>query len=143
MKLSLLALATAAAALVSSPAQAQPAIIQTQLDSAIVLMGNEGFTPADEPVTGTLAQGDDEEFELDLQSGVSYFIVGVCDGGCSDLDLVLTDESGEEVESDREMDDVPMLVLEAESTGSYVLSVQMATCSSSSCHYGVRVFQQR
>lgn len=143
MKLSLLALAAAAAALVSSPAQAQPAIIQTQLDSAIVLMGNEGFAPADEPVTGTLAQGDDEEFELDLQSGVSYFIVGVCDGGCSDLDLVLTDESGEEVESDRELDDVPMLALEAGSTGSYVLSVQMATCSSSSCHYGVRVFQQR
>ena len=143
MKVSLLAIAATFAALVASPAHAQPAIVQTQLDSAIVLMGGQGFAPADEPVTGTLAQGDDEEFELDLQSGVSYFIVGVCDGGCSDLDLVLTDASGDEVESDRELDDVPMLAVESERTGSYVLSVQMATCSSSQCHYGVRVFQQR
>lgn len=143
MKLSLLALAAAAVALASAPAHAQPAIVRTQLDSAIVLMAGQGFAPADEPVVGTLAQGGDEEYELDLRSGVSYFIVGVCDGGCSDLDLVLSDASGEEVDSDRELDDVPMLALEAERTGSYVLSVQMATCSSSQCHYGVRVFQQR
>lgn len=143
MKLSLLAFAAAAVALVSTPAQAQPGVITMQLDSAVSMMANEGFLPADEPVTGTLAQGDDEEFELDLQSGVSYFIVGVCDSDCSDLDLVLTDERGDEVESDRELDDVPMLVLEAERTGSYVLSVQMATCSTRVCYYGVRVFQQR
>jgi hypothetical protein len=142
MKLSLIALAAVAAALFSSPAQAQPAIITTQLDSAVVLMRGNGFTPADEPVNGTLPQGEDEEFELDLEEGVQYFVVGVCDGGCSDLDLVLTNRAGEEVESDREMDDVPMLAIEGQS-GSFVLSVQMATCSSAECHYGVRVFRSR
>lgn len=142
MKLPFIALAAAAAALLSTPAQAQPAIITTQLDSAVVLMRAQGFTPADEPVHGTLAEGADEEFELDLESGTNYFVVGVCDGDCSDLDLVLTNSSGEEVESDRELDDVPMLAIEGQS-GSFVLSVQMATCSVEPCHYGVRVFRSR
>lgn len=142
MKLPYIALAAVAAALFSTPAKAQPGIVTTQLDSAVVLMRAQGFTPADEAVRGTLAEGADEEFELELESGTNYFVVGVCDGGCSDLDLVLTDGSGEEVESDRELDDVPMLAIQGQS-GNFVLSVQMATCSSSECHYGVRVFQSR
>jgi hypothetical protein len=142
MKLPYIALAAIAAALLSSPAQAQPQIVSTQLDSAVVLMRAQGFTPADEAVRGTLAEGDDEEFELDLEAGSNYFVVGVCDGGCSDLDLVLTNSSGNEVEADRELDDVPMLAIEGQS-GSFVLSVQMATCGSSECHYGVRVFRSR
>jgi hypothetical protein len=142
MKLPFIALVAAAAALFSTPAQAQPQIITTQLDSAVVLMRAQGFTPSDDPVQGTLPQGEDEEFELDLEAGSTYFVVGVCDGGCSDLDLVLTSSSGEEVEADRELDDVPMLAIENQS-GSFVLSVQMATCSASECHYGVRVFRSR
>ena len=141
MKLPLIALAAVAAALVSAPAQAQN-IITTQLDSAVVLMRGQGFTPADDPVLGTLAQGDDEEFELELEAGSQYFVVGVCDGDCSDLDLVLTDSDGDEVEADREMDDVPMLAIDGQS-GNFVLTVQMATCGARECHYGVRVFRSR
>lgn len=141
MKLSFIALAAVAAALLADPAQAQREIVTTQLDSAVVLMAGQGFAPSDDPVMGTLAQGDDEEFEVELESGNQYFVVGVCDGGCSDLDLVLT-RGSEEVEADRKLDDVPMLAISGES-GTFVLSVQMATCSSSECHYGVRIFRSR
>lgn len=139
MKLRLIALA-AAAVLFSSPAQAQD-IIASQLDEAVNIMGGDGFTPADEPVTGQLAQGGDEEFELELNSGNRYIVVGVCDGDCSDLDLVLTNGSGEEVEADRELDDVPMLAIQGQG-GTFVLKVQMATCEAAQCRYGVRVFRQ-
>lgn len=141
MKLSFIALAAAAAALLADPAQAQREIVTTQLDSAIILMAAEGFTPSDDPVMGTLAQGDDEEFEVELESGSQYFVVGVCDTGCSDLDLVLT-RGDDEIESDRKLDDVPMLAI-ADQSGTFVLSVQMATCESSQCHYGVRIFHKR
>lgn len=141
MKLSFIALAAVAAALLADPAQAQREVVITQLDSAIVLMAGNGFSPSDDPVMGTLPQGEDEEFEVELDSGSDYFVVGVCDSGCSDLDLVLT-RGSDEVEADREMDDVPMLTLEGQG-GSFVLSVQMATCSSSECHYGVRIFRKR
>jgi hypothetical protein len=142
MKLPFVALAAIAAALVSAPAQAQEEIVTTQLDSAVVLMAGQGFTPADDAVRGSLDEGEDEEFELELEAGLQYFVVAVCDGDCSDLDLVLTDSDGEEVEADREMDDVPMLAIEDQS-GTFVLSVQMATCSANPCYYGVRVFSKR
>lgn len=141
MKLSFIVLAAVAAALLADPAQAQRQIVVTQLDSAVVLMAGQGFSPSDDAVVGTLPQGEDEEFEVELDSGSQYFVVGVCDGGCSDLDLVLS-RGDDEVEADREMDDVPMLALQNQS-GTFVLSVQMATCSSSECHYGVRIFRKR
>ena len=134
-------LLAAAALLVSTTAEAQANIIRLQLDSAVVLMRAEGFVPLDDAVTGTLGEGEDEEFEIDLEAGVTYMIVGVCDGDCSDLDLVLSDDEGEEMEADREMDDVPMLAVENTSDVEAVLTVQMATCSTAQCHYGVRVFR--
>ena len=142
MKLPFIALAAIAAALVSAPAQAQEEVVTMQLDSAAVLMAIEGFTPADDAVRGSLDQGEDEEFELELEAGTQYLVMGVCDGDCSDMDLVLTDSDGDEVEADREMDDVPMLAIEGQS-GTFVLSVQMATCSANPCYYGVRVFSKR
>lgn len=142
MKLPYIALAAIAAALLSTPAQAQPGIVTTLLDSAVVLMDGNGFVPADDAVRGTLPEGEDEEFELELEAGSQYFVMAVCDGECSDLDLVLTNSSGEEVESDRKMDDVPMLAIQGQS-GTFVLSVEMATCASDECHYGVRVFRNR
>lgn len=141
MKLSYIVFAAVAAALLAGPAQAQREIVVTQLDSAVVLMAGQGFVPSDDAVVGTLPQGEDEEFEVELASGSQYFVVGVCDGGCSDLDLVLS-RGSDEVESDRKLDDVPMLAISGES-GTFVLSVQMATCSSSECHYGVRIFRNR
>lgn len=141
MKLSMMALAAGVALLCASPAQAQPQIVSTQLDSAVVLMGGNGFVPVDNAVTGALPQGEDEEFEVDLEAGTQYMVVGVCDGGCSDLDLVLT-RGGEEVQADRQLDDVPMLAINDQS-GTFVLSVQMANCSSSECHYGVRIFRKQ
>jgi hypothetical protein len=134
-------LLAAAALLVATSAEAQASLVRTQLDSAVVLMRGQGFVPLDDAVTGTLATGADEEFEIDLEAGVTYMVVGVCDGGCSDLDLVLSDDDGEEMEADREMDDVPMLALENTRNVEAVLKVQMATCSSAQCHYGVRVFR--
>ncbi len=140
MKLRSLLLA-AAALLVATTAEAQANIVRTQLDSAVVLMRGQGFVPLDDAVTGTLATGADEEFEIDLEAGVTYMVVGVCDGGCSDLDLVLSDDDGDEMEADREMDDVPMLAIENTRNVEAVLKVQMATCSTAQCHYGVRVFR--
>lgn len=134
-------LLAAAALLVATTAQAQANVVRTQLDSAVVLMRGQGFVPLDDAVTGTLAAGQDEEFEVELEAGVTYMVVGVCDGGCSDLDLVLTDDEGDEMEADRELDDVPMLAVENTSNVEAVLTVQMATCSTAQCHYGVRVFR--
>jgi hypothetical protein len=141
MKLPVIALAAVGAALAfAAPAHAQPQIIRTQLDSASVLMRNEGFRLQDDIVSGDLREGEDEEFELELEGGKTYIIVGVCDGDCSDLDMALTTSGGDDVDSDFEEDDVPMVMVEVPSNATYHLRVQMATCSVEPCAFGVGVF---
>ena len=140
MRLSFLALGAIAAALLSAaPAAAQPSAVQTQLDSASTLMGREGFSAQDDFVTGQLEAGEDEEFELELEGGKTYVIVGVCDNDCTDLDMALTTAGGDDVDSDYELDDVPMVMVEVAEGATYRLKVEMATCDGN-CHYGVGVF---
>lgn len=141
MKLPVIALAAFAAALLfAAPAAAQPEIIRTQLDSAGVLMGSNGFRIQDDIVSGDLRTGQDEEFELELEGGKTYIIVGVCDGDCTDLDMALTTSGGEDVDSDYEDDDVPMVMVEVERGATYNLKVRMAACSVEPCAFGVGVF---
>lgn len=141
MKLSYIALAAFAAALLSSPAQAQADVVTRQLDGVVAGMAERGFVPLADAIMGTLAAGGDEEFELELE-GNDYAVMAFCDNGCTDLDLALADEDGDEVESDRADDDYPVLTL-ASQRGTFVLSVEMAACSRAECHYGVRVFRKQ
>ena len=130
----------AAATFVPRAAAAQD-IIATQLDSTAVLMAAGGFVPSDDAVRGDLATGEDEEFELEMRAGMNYVIVGVCDGDCTGLDLVLTDAAGQEVIPDYALHDVPTIALEGR-TGTFVVTVRMATCGSDSCDFGVQVFHR-
>jgi len=139
MKPYFLALA-AAALLLAAPARAQEDLIATQLDSATVLMAGSGYQPLSDVVRGTLPAGEDEEFPVELRAGVRYVILGVCDGGCSDVDLVLVDAAGGEAGADRELDDVPVVSFQAPADGRYVVKVEMATCGTGNCGYGVRVY---
>jgi hypothetical protein len=139
MKLSLFALAAAAAVLFSAPAHAQPGVVTMQFDTAEVKMQAAGFSPVDEMVRGTLEAGADEEYELELGDG-SYVVVAYCDNSCTDIDLVLS-QGGREVDSDVAADDYPVVTVENQ-PGTYVLTVRMATCEGD-CHYGVRVFRQQ
>lgn len=141
MKLPVIALAALGAALLfAAPAHAQPSVVTTQLDSAVTLMGNQGFSKQDEFVTGNLQEGEDSEFELQLDGGKTYIIVGVCDGDCTDLDMALTTASGEDVSSDFKDDDVPMVMVEVAQGATYNLLVRMAACSVEPCAFGVGVF---
>lgn len=141
MKLPFIALAAVAVSALFAPteARAQGDVIRIQLDSAAVLMRGQGFQLQDDVVTGDLGSGQDEEFELELEAGRTYIIMGVCDNSCSDLDMSLTTSGGADVDSDYELDDVPMVSVEVERSGTYRLKVEMATCTGS-CDYGVAVF---
>ncbi|HEY7770282.1 hypothetical protein, partial [Longimicrobium sp.] len=131
MKLKTLAPALACAALFcATPARAQQgqALVRVLLDSATTLVENQDYEEARAPVFGRLEEDQDEEFQLRVRAGHTYVFVGVCDENCSDLDIVVTDEDGDELESDVELDDTPMVVLEAEETTTITVTVSMATC---------------
>ena len=142
MKLKPLSLALACAALfcaTPAPAQQGQGLVRVLLDSATTLVENGDFEEARGPVFGHLEEDQDEEFQLRVRAGHTYIFVGVCDENCSDLDIVITDEDGDELESDVELDDTPMVVLEAEETTTITVKVSMATCRDD-CHYGMGMY---
>lgn len=133
-----LATATLALAVLTGPAAAQnasgAAIVAAQLDAVTTDMG---LTPGAR-VTGRLASGRSQMVNIQAPGGQVYFI-GVCDENCRDFDLLVRDSSGRELDRDHELDDVPIVALQA-AAGTYTVEVSMADCTGE-CHWGVGVFR--
>jgi hypothetical protein len=122
-------------------------LVVRQLDHAGEMVRADGHTDANvlprNQVIGVLEDGATSYVEIRLQQGVEYFFAGACDQDCNDLDLRLyLSEDFEEVASDVETDDVPLLSFKAPSDGAYLLGVDMADCDEEICYYGFRVFQK-
>jgi hypothetical protein len=137
--LSLVAMCVAAA----SPASAQSAIVEEQLDSAVVMMRSQGLELQGPFRSGALSDGEETNIQVELQAGREFIIVGVCDADCDDMDLALADATGTRLASDFELDDVPMVSAAISRTGTYQLTVLMPSCSINPCGYGVAVFASR
>jgi hypothetical protein len=145
MKRSLSALfALAAIPLVSSAASAQSnewmTQVRRQLDGAGTSLRSRGYTLSHEIKTGSLNQSANEDYTLDLDAGTEYQILGFCDNDCSDVDLTLFDAAGNEVDSDLQVDDYPVVSVAPTHSGRYRVRVTMATCTAEPCYYGVGVY---
>jgi hypothetical protein len=99
-----------------------------------------GYSMTHQIFTGSLNNGASEMVEVNLDIGTSYQIMGACDNDCSDLDLVLYDPAGNQLSSDLEMDDFPIVSTAARRSGAYKVKVTMAHCSAEPCRYGLGVF---
>lgn len=80
---------------------------------------------------------------LTLFAGRPFLIVGVCDNDCSDVDLVLENQEGVELASDRAADDLPLIRFTPSTTTTYWLKPIMHTCGVDHCGYGIGVFVQQ
>jgi hypothetical protein len=127
----------------AAPAAAQSEtqqILVSQLEAATALMENDGFRPYTEFGYGRLGEDGKAVFTLVLEGGRSYAILGVCDEDCDDLDLELAEVDGNVVDSDFELDDVPIVTVDVPYGATFNLSVIMAACDASWCGYGIGVF---
>lgn len=113
--------------------------VEAQLD-ALRAGQLEGFEPLLGPEIDALAPDEVMSYELEMERGVSYMIVGVCDADCDDLDLALYDDRGAEIAVDFELDDVPVLVFDATRTGLWELEVSMPGCAADTCVFGIEVY---
>jgi hypothetical protein len=77
-----------------------------------------------------------------FQSHHNEVILGVCDAGCSDIDLMLIDAAGRMIAQDILEDDVPILTPEITASGTYGLRVTMPACSVDPCGYAIAIFTQ-
>ena len=129
------ALATEAAAQNSYQQQ-----IRNQLATASNSIRGNGYTSDREPMMGSLNASANEGMMVNLQGGVRYAIVGVCDNDCTDVDLQLFAGDGSKIAEDMETDDKPVLQFVASYTGAYRMKVLMPTCNQNPCYYGVQIF---
>ena len=82
-----------------------------------------------------------ETVTVDLEAGVNYLILGVCDEDCSDLDLELF-QGTTLVDEDMASDDYPVVTVDPTASRTYRLRVTMAACSETPCRYGIAVYER-
>lgn len=114
--------------------------VNEQIKRAGRILEDKGFSQTHDRYTGSLHQGDSEYLTLTLHAGEHYALLGVCDNDCSDIDFRLFDADDNEVSSDLQTDDVPIVQVTPHETMRYRLKVIMVTCKTSPCFYGVGVF---
>lgn len=144
MKRLVLAL-TAVAGLVASTAAFAPQDEWTQqvrrlLQRAGQSFEERGYSMTHQIYTGSLRNRTNEFVTLRLDIGTQYQIMGACDNDCSDLDLTIYGPNGDELDTDIEMDDFPIVSVTPNRTGTYRVKVVMATCNAEPCRYGIGVF---
>jgi hypothetical protein len=133
----------AALALVPGRLSAQSEWEQQVLDQIRItgeVFASEGYRLIGSAHTGSLYAQASQDFNLELQAGVHYVLVGVCDNDCADIDLSIFDNAGTQLDSDYEGDAYPVLEVTPSGTAAYRVHAYMASCDTEPCFYGVGVY---
>jgi hypothetical protein len=99
-----------------------------------------GYELTHEPSMDALGDGQSQWITLNLQGGVNYSMIAAGDRNCRDLDLSVYDENGNLIDSDIEVDDIPVLQISPRWTGTFRVKVTMANTNTSYSYYGVSIF---
>lgn len=124
----------------SSSGDQWESVVRSQLNRAGQIATDQGYAMSHEVFMGRLDDDANESLNIPLDGGTNYMLVGVCDQDCSDMDLVIYDPNGDEVDSDLQDDDKPVLQLSPRSNGRYRVKVMMPACRANPCRYGVGVW---
>ena len=118
------------------------ALVQIRLIEAQIMAGLYDAYLSQPPVIDSAKNGEVKWIPVQLEEGQNYKIMGVCDDRCSDLDLILYDESNGVVAVDVRDDNKPWLVVLPQWTGEFLIKLVMADCreQSSGCTYGIGIF---
>lgn len=96
----------------------------------------------DDRLYGNLDASDAETYQIQLESGRPYAILGACDDDCDDMDLILLDGNGNELEADRGEDSFPLVLFSPSYSGAHQVRVEMFECSVEPCFFSVGVYRR-
>ena len=128
------------AAAPSAAAQTYSNQVRVQLDAAKQTLRGQGFRATHDYEIGSLDDGAEESFTLQLSAEREYALVGACDEDCADMDFWLYDENDNLIDSDTSTDDVPIVRVTPRWSGTFRIRVRMYECSVEPCYYGIGVF---
>ncbi|KAB8334644.1 hypothetical protein SD80_009830 [Scytonema tolypothrichoides VB-61278] len=128
--------------LAPTPASANTFIEQVgvQLMRAAIRGGLNGYQLTHEPFIDGIRSGGSDYLTINLRAGEQYGIIGVCDEDCQDLDITLYNDRGQVIAADTDDDDIPAVSVTPTRSGTYRVKVDLPSCNSAMCYYGVGVF---
>jgi len=128
-----------------APEAAAQASYQQQIRAALRTAAGRarGARPEGEPLMGVLNGKTTENRTVDLQAGVRYTIVGVCDENCTDIDLRIWGPNAVKLAEDVQPNNTPILEFTAPAAGRYRLAVEMVSCNANPCAWGVQLLANR
>ena len=114
--------------------------VKGYLDNLSTNAGKQGYKRlVAGPVYGSLADDAKASHEMTVVADREYVLFGACDNDCSDLDMLIYDNSGDLVRRDVETDDRPVLIFTPKKSGKYRIEVVMAACTDAPCRYGLQL----
>ena len=113
--------------------------VRAHLDRTLAALRVGSHESAQVLKVGPLNSDESDSFVVELKTGRAYDIVGACDEDCSDLHLLLSTASGNDMAVDRSSENLPVLRFRPRESGSYRVRVTMAACRVSPCWFGVAI----
>lgn len=93
--------------------------------------------------SGELEEGESDEISIRIDPDKEYMVYSSCDFDCYDLDLAIVDEDGDDIDTDYEDDDVPIIAVEADESGDRLnIRIDMEGCDEEVCVWAVGVYEQ-
>lgn len=86
--------------------------------------------------------GSPDRWQVNLNAGVNYRFIGVCDNECDNVDIELMDAGNTVVASDVLPDKVPVVTYQPSAAGTYTVTTHLRTCTQEPCVVGVRALFQ-
>lgn len=117
--------------------------INDRLAAVAPTFTSRGYQQLTQPVSGSLEQGAVANVPINLEAGGEYSIVGVCDGDCGDLDLVLYDQNSVLISQDNAADATPIVSVAPQWSGPFTVQVVMHNCTVSPCFYALALYGRR
>ena len=105
-------------------------------------IAEEGFSATHEFVIDHMPGNSTHRITFELKKGRGYVLASVCDADCSDIDIQVYDENGNEAGEDTANDAVAAVGFAPQRTGVFTVEVTMAACSTDPCFFGVGAFGQ-
>jgi hypothetical protein len=116
----------------------EPPVVDQQDEEQSRFMVELGYTRRN-VLNGSLGSSKAQEFVVDVPASQSVDVMGFCDLGCADLDLLVS--RGETIlGSDSEPDDQPEVEVRNHRGGRLTVVVSMADCNRPRCQFRAIVF---
>lgn len=101
----------------------------------------QGLTPVGDDELASLSDDAAHDYQVQLDAGHSYRVLGACDTNCRDVDLYVMDASGQEIGRDILTDDFPVVDIPQAQDGGYTIRIGMPDCGVDACLSAARVYR--